>query len=193
MAAVAGFPPPRPEEQTRQTMGRACSICTHRDRLRIEAELGAGFSLRRVAATYNVNAKALHRHRQNAHQGQPARVPAPLLPVRTHPRAAPPDTPHLDPMEPAEPAEVLAQLELDLRGRLAAALEARDDKTSTSLVKPLLDVIDRRQRLAPSRSVAVDLTRSPQYLRLRAVLVDALRPYPDAAVAVATALAELED
>ncbi len=44
-------------------MGRPCTVCTHADRLAIEAELEAGQPLRDIAAAYGTSKAALHRHR----------------------------------------------------------------------------------------------------------------------------------
>lgn len=46
-------------------MPQACSICSHADRLQIEASLVAGMPLRDIAGQFDVSRNAVHRHKQN--------------------------------------------------------------------------------------------------------------------------------
>lgn len=184
-------------------MPRPCSICAHSHRLEMERALDAGRPLRTVAKTYGVDFRTLHRHRKGGHSGQPAPVytsrpaaqPA-LRPARTRTPAASSSarsTASAVPPIPSSPGAVLDGVELDVRTRLAAAVDAGDDRVIGQLVKALLDILDKKQRLSPvAAGGAVDLTRTSQYLRLRAALRTALRPFPEAAVAVAAALDALE-
>ena len=48
-------------------MPRACSVCTHEDLPRIDAELAAGASLRGIAGRFGTSKSAVERHRSEQH------------------------------------------------------------------------------------------------------------------------------
>jgi hypothetical protein len=68
-------------------MPRACSICTHPDRLAIETALGSGTPLRTIAARWSVSKTALlrHRERHGSPQAQAAQAAPPVAPLAAAP------------------------------------------------------------------------------------------------------------
>lgn len=168
-------------------MPQPCSICTHADRKRIDAALVEGMPTRRIAAQFGVAETSLRRHR-NAH-----------LPPRVAKAA--------DAKEVATADQLLARLR-DLlaradeqyaasRGLAARAVNERDYRAASSalsvgngairearaIVETLLEVEGELDRRA-----TVNVLIAPQWLEIRAVLLETLSPYPEARTALSEAL-----
>jgi hypothetical protein len=68
-------------------MPRACSLCTHPDRLAVEAALRAQMPLRTIATSWSVSKTALLRHRENhgSPQAHADQAVPPIAPPATAP------------------------------------------------------------------------------------------------------------
>jgi hypothetical protein len=172
-------------------LSKKCTICTHGHRSQIEIGLVHHVPMRVLAQRFGVSPDALHRHRHNHSSPQ---VAAAIL------AAQKPTEIDLEALQSSESEGLLAQL-IAQRARLqvyadqisdvgdykgAAAIE-RAVTTNLELTAKLLGQLVQRHEVR-----STSLLVSPDYLQLRAVLVNALRPFPEAARAVGSALHELE-
>ncbi len=171
--------------------GPQCTICVHDRRHQIEIGLVHHVPMRVLAARFQVSLDAVWRHRRNHVSPQ---VAAAIL------AAQKPSAVDLEALQRSESEGLLAQL-VAQRARLQqhsdAALELGDvahaiaaERAITSnlqLVGKLLGTLVQRHDVRHT-SILV----SPDYLRLRSALVEALRPYPEAAKAAGHALHDLE-
>jgi len=156
---------------------RVCTICTHPDREAIDAALVAGDGFASIAREYAVSQDAVARHRAGHLPERMARTP----------KAA--EVAHADDLlgqvralrSKAMSILLAAERQGDLRTALAGIREAR------ACLELLLEVegeIDRRP--------VVNVLVAPEWLAVRAELLDVLRGYPDARQAVAARLVALE-
>lgn len=155
-------------------MPRTCTVCTHPDRPAIDAALIANESLRNIAKRHGVSAAALFRHRDH------------LAGALVQAKAAE-DVSHAD--------DLLAQVR-DLQARALTILDtaegAGDLKVALAAIREARGCIELFGRLAGELSdgATVNVILSPEWTRLRAVIIGALAPYPDARLAVAARLVE---
>ena len=154
-------------------MPRSCTICEHPGREAMDEALVGGASNRSLASLYDVSEAAVRRHKAN-------HLPAKL--VMAH--AA----------EEVAQADTLLEQVRDLQARTLAILEAaeetkqhrtalsaiREARSNLELLAKLLGELDERP--------VVNLNISPEWLELRAVIVGALEPHPEALSAVVGAL-----
>ncbi len=153
---------------------RKCSVCQHPDADEINARLIGGQPLRNIAEQFSVSLAALHRHKTQhlpAHlaKAQDAKdvacADSLLAQVRTLQEKA------LGILDKAEGTG-------DLRGATAAIREARE---CLALLAKLTGELDERAQVNV-------LVLSPEWLALRARILVALEPYPDARLALVSAL-----
>jgi hypothetical protein len=157
---------------------RRCTGCDHPERHSIDEALISGAPYRSVAKRFGLSESSVYRHKTE-------HLPAQLLKAREAEEAARAD----DLLEQVRSlqAHALAILERaeeagDLRTALAAISQARGN---LELLGKLAGELDERP--------VVNLTVSPQWLELRAVIVGALEPHPAAHRAVVKALEEVND
>jgi transposase-like protein len=154
-------------------MPRRCTVCDHQKRHSIDEALVSGAPYRSVAKRFGLSESAVYRHKTE-------HLPAHLLKARKVEEVAQADelldqvrhlqTHALDILERAEKAG-------DLRTALAAISQARGN----------LELLGKLARELDGRPV-VNLTVSPEWLELRAVIVGALEPHPAAHRSVLRAL-----
>ncbi len=158
-------------------MPRSCTICEHAEREAIDRALVGDASNRSVASLYDVSEAAVRRHKAN-------HLPAKLVMAE---RAA----------EVAQADDLLGQMQ-DLQQRTLAILEAaeetrqhrtalgaiREARSNLELLAKLLGELDER----PVTNVLI----SAEWVMVRTAMMEALDPYPQARVAVAERLSELE-
>jgi hypothetical protein len=155
-------------------MPRNCTVCTHPDKAEIDEALVAGVSSADIAGRYRtIGERALRRHKAN-------HLPAKLVMAHAAEEVAQADT-------------LLDQVR-DLQSRTLAILEAaeetkqhrtalgaiREARSNLELLAKLLGKLDERPQ--------VNVLVSPEWLELRAVIVTALEPHPEALRAVVGAL-----
>ena len=158
-------------------MPQPCTICIHPQRPEIDAALVAGDPNRRIAARIGATEQALRRHK------------AQHVPV------------HLAKAQEAKTVADADSLLRDvgaLRGKaislLLAAERSGDLRTALAGVREARGCIELLAKLLGELQdgPVVNITISPAWLSVRAQVVGALAPYPEARVAVAGALAALE-
>jgi hypothetical protein len=154
-------------------MPRSCTICEHPDREALDRALVAGEANTQLSSVFAVSEQALRRHKAN-------HLPAKLVMAQAA-------------EEVAQADDLLDQLR-GLQSRTLAILEAaettsehrtalgaiREARSNLELLAKLLGELDDRPQL--------NVLISPEWLELRAVIVRALEPHPDARGAVLKAL-----
>jgi len=158
-------------------MARICTVCQHPDRRAIDLMLVNRTPFRHIPARFAVSTGALQRHTAD-------HVPEALSKAQ-------------DAQDAANGDDLLAQVK-DLQRRALGLLDkaeaAGDYRTALAgigqargcleLLAKLLGELDERP--------VVNLTLSAEWISVRAVLLSALAPFPDARAAVAARLQALE-
>lgn len=159
-------------------MPRRCSICDHPDRETISWELCAGGDIPTLAAFHGVSTDALHRHRRNH-----------LLPAQRDRLASDPELGDVD---------VLSEMRNLYRrmGEFLAKAEAADDwpavKAFHSEARKDLELLVKLTEVIKDGSrTAVNVGGIDQQ-RVQSAILRALEGFPEARVAVADALGEIE-
>jgi hypothetical protein len=159
-------------------MPRRCSVCTHPQVEKINAALVAGdASVRSLASLYAVSESALRRHKSN-------HLPATLARAQ-------------DAAEVANADGLLNQVE-DLRSKaysiLLKAEAAGDLRTALAAIREARGCLELLARLLGElqEQPVINILLSPQWVTIRTVLLDALTPFPEARVAAAAALLEVD-
>jgi hypothetical protein len=171
--------------------GPQCSICASKHRHQLEIGLAHGIAHNALARRFGVSPDAVSRHAQN--HVTPAMRAAILTAQR-------PSEIDLEALQASESEGLLSQLvhqRARLQTHVAMAVDYGDVKAAISaegaitsnlqLVSRLLGMIVQRHDV---RSTSILI--SSDYLQLRQVIVQALRPFPEAAQAVGAALHRLE-
>jgi len=157
-------------------MPRTCTICAHPDHEAIDAALVAGESFRNVAERFGTSAAGAFRHKGD-------HLPAALV------RAA-------DAAEVARADSLLdqlAELRADAR-RIGGKAEALGElKTALAGVRELVRIVELTAKLVGEldERPVVNVLVAPEWLAVRAELLDVLRGYPEARQAVAARLVAL--
>ncbi|WP_395710469.1 hypothetical protein [Reyranella sp.] len=168
-----------------------CSICRHPKRHLLEVGLTYGVPHRALAARYECSPDALQRHAQN-HLSAATR--AAILANRK------PTDVDLSALRTSEAEGLLGQL-ISQRARLQQhadfALSVGNTAGAVAAERTILSNLETVGKLLGTLAQHHTVTHtsvlvSADYLKLRQVLITALRPFPDAARAVGTALAALE-
>jgi hypothetical protein len=155
-------------------MPRSCTVCTHPGRAEIDEALVAGESSAELAGRYRtIGERALRRHKAN-------HLPARLVMAHAAEEVAQADT-LLDHVRDLQRRALDILDKAEEAGELRTALGAiREARGNLELLAKLLGELDER----PTVNVLV----TPQWIELRAVIVGALEPHPEALRAVVGAL-----
>ena len=154
-------------------MPRRCTVCDHPQRHGIDEALVGGASYRSVAKRFGLSESAVYRHKTE-------HLPAHLLKAREVEDAARAD----DLLEQVRHLQVHA---LDILERAEKAGDLRTALAAISQARGNLELLGKLAGELDERPV-VNLNVSPEWLELRAVMVGALEPHPQARVAVLRAL-----
>ncbi len=158
-------------------MGRACSTCQSEHLEAINRELAANTAIPALAALYRVSSDSLLRHKAN-------HLPAAIAQAASA-READHGSDLLDQVNKLKGKAVSLLLKAeaagDYRTGLAGIREAR------GCLELLLEVEGEL-----NRNPVVNIILSPEWTRLRAVIIGALAPYPEARLAIAARLADVE-
>lgn len=159
-------------------MARTCTVCNHEDREEIDRELIAGVPYRDIAERHGVGRMAVSRHRE-AHLSEALAA----VVVEDHDRA----------MSLVDRIENLVD---EATAFLTAAKQ--DGNVSQGLaalreMRAALELVGKATgELKDSPQVAVvNVQQSDEWHRIRAAVQGALEPHPEAKIAVAEALQEL--
>jgi len=153
-------------------MPQICSICGHSDRSAIDAALIAGASLRDIAGRFpGLSKSAISRHRQHV---------AETIAVTQQAQQVDHGGSLINQVE-AIKSEALTILN-DVKGT--------DKKTALAALRRLLECVELMAKVQGtiSSGATINLTVSPEWARTREIILQALAPFPEARIAVATAL-----
>lgn len=159
-------------------MPRLCTVCGHPQRPAIDRALATGeASNRRIAAQYGVSEQAVRRHRDD-------HIADALAKAEQADTIAADDLLSQVVMMQAKTLRILESAEA--AGTMNVALGAiREARGNIELLAKLTNQLNDRPVL--------NILIAPEWLQVRAVLLEALGPYPDARVAVAGRLGALGD
>lgn len=166
-----------------------CKCCQHRERAALDLAIARGVSMRALSRRYKVTTWSLYRH---AKSHLPPQLRAKLI-------AGPDLDIDLDRLRETESQSLLANL-VALRHRLFSSLDVAEECGDSGMVARIagqlhhnLEVTGRLLGdLAVGHTTITNVLIQPQYVQVRAVLIDALAPFPAARQAVATALHRIE-
>ncbi len=158
-------------------MNQRCTTCAHAERPAIDLLLVNGRDVRDVAERFGLSKSSVDRHRAN-------HLPAELAKAK-----AAEDVAHADDLL-AEVQRLKARAfgildKAEKAGKFVPAIMAlREIRGCIELLAEMAQAIDRRP--------TVNLLVAPEWVHTRTALLDALRPYPEARIAVAARLEALE-
>lgn len=161
-----------------EMMARTCTICSHEKRAAIEDSIVAGASNRSIALQFGMSHMAVQRHAidhiaQEIKQSQEAK-------------------------EEAQGLDIVKQLKDINKITLEILRDARADDTKQAIALQAIDRVCKQLELQAKLLGAIDTPQinimfTPEWHAIRGTIIAALVPFPDARVAVAGALARLED
>ena len=153
-------------------MPRACTVCIHPDREGIDAALVGGGTLPAIGAEYSVSPYALGRHKRN-------HLPATLTQAQ-------------EAREVAHGDDLLGQLDglsMDAHRIKDRAEQAGDFRAALTGIRELVRIVELLAKMRGELQEAqVNILIMPEWVTIRAALIDALAPYPEARAAAARAL-----
>jgi hypothetical protein len=154
-------------------MPRSCTVCEHAEKDAIDQALVGSSSNRSVASLYDVSEAAVRRHKVN-------HLPAKLVMAEKAAEVVEANN-LLDQFGDLQRRALAILDKAEEAGELRTALSAiREARGNLELLAKLLGELDERP--------VVNLNISPEWLELRAVIVGALEPHPEALSAVVGAL-----
>lgn len=158
-------------------MPRLCAVCVHAKKREIDKALIGGDSCRAISALFSVSIHSVTRHK------------ARHLPKTMQKAKGAREVTHAD--------DLLAQVRALQRKAVALLLKAEtegDLKTALSGIREARSCLELLAKLQGDINDApqVNIIVNPQWLELRAVIVQSLEGYPDARLAVAEALESME-
>lgn len=160
-------------------MGMTCSICSREDREQVDLAIVSGEPQRAIASRFGVSRAAVQRHAQR----------------------------HVSPAIAAVHAERVEQGATSLLARVEHLIERTDKllgdaeqngRVTTALgavreLRSLLELLGKASgELSTVPTVTINLMASEEYIAVRSAIFAALLQYPDARLAVASNLLELE-
>jgi len=157
-------------------MTRTCTICRHPDEHTINLALLSGAPLRSIAVRHGVSKTSLTRHKL-------AHLPRDLVQARHTQKIA--------------EADLLLANVCKLQSRtediLVEAETSGDARVALAAIREMRSTLEFLARLAGELrdSPQVNVLITPEYQRLRTLIVEALAPYPEARAAVARALRDV--
>lgn len=161
-------------KQRVEIVPRRCSICSHAEREAIDKAVIAQESYRGISRKFAVSEDALHRHAKN-HLAQ-----------------------HLADARQNYAFDLVKQLKDINRASREVLKDARDSKDHGLMLRAVDRVyrqIELQAKLLGDLAAqpVVSVLLSPQWIEIRAVMLDALGPFPKARKAVVTALGKLKE
>ena len=157
-------------------MPRVCTVCTHLERENIDAALLSGESYRHIAARFDTSTSSLQRHKDH--------IPQHLAKAT-------------DAAEVVQADGLLDRLQSLNTETMQILREARssrhpDNELALKAISRAEKQLELQARLLGelNEGTTVNVLVNPEWLALRAVIVRAVAPYPEAAQAVERALDE---
>lgn len=169
--------------------GAKCLVCSHREHAAIDLALARGVSVTAIGRRYKISTDSLYRHRANH---LPPTLRAQLI-------AGPDLDIDLDRLKETESQSLLAHL-VGLRHRLFAALDAAEEYADGNMLTRVASALHANLELTGKllgdlgvgSTNVTNILIAPQYIEMRVALVQALSAFPEARLAVAQALHQIE-
>ncbi len=167
-----------------------CKVCLHREATAVNVALARGVSVRALSKRYTLSVDSLYRH---ARRHLPPQLKARLI-------AGPAlEGVDLECLMQTESQSLLAHL-VGLRNRLFASLDVAEESGDSGMVARISSQLHANFEivgkllgdLAAGSTTVNNILIAPQFIELRAELVQALKPFPAARQAVASVLHRLE-
>jgi len=158
-------------------MPRVCTICSHPERAEIDRALVAGMAFRNIAERYGTSATALTRHKKEHVPGHVAKAQ--------------------EAKQVAAADDLLKQLKA-LRNKAISILQqaerAGDYRTALMGIREARGCIETLMEVEGEldRRGVTNIIVNPEWVQLRSAMIVALKPYPEAAQAVAGTLQVIE-
>jgi transposase-like protein len=156
-------------------MPRTCTICNHPRRDAIDLALLAGESFRNIAQRFGTSATALHRHKDH--------LPGQLAKAHEAAEVVKADT----------LLDRLKELNSETRAILKETREGGNHDLALKAIARVEKQLELEAKLLGElqpEGTTINVYSTPEWLTLRAVVIQALQPYPDAARAVGRALSD---
>ncbi len=154
-------------------MPRTCTICTHSQRDAIDLALLAGESYRHIAARFDTRTASLQRHKDH--------LPGQLAKAHEAAEVVKADT----------LLDRLKELNTETREILRETREAGSHDLALKAIARVEKQLELEGKLLGElqpEGTTINVYSTPEWLTLRAVVISALTPYPNAARAVSRAL-----
>jgi hypothetical protein len=169
--------------------GVPCTVCSHREHAAIDLALARGVSVRAMARRYKLGTDSIYRHSRNH---MPAQLRAKLI-------AGPDLDIDLDRLRQTESQSLLVHL-IALRQRLLAAMDVAEEAGDGNMLSRVAGQLHTNLEitgkllgdLGIGSTTVTNVLVMPAYVEMRVGLVNALRPFPEAARAVAAVLHQVE-
>lgn len=163
---------------------KKCAVCCHAQRPAVDLAIASGLSKRAIGEKYGLHPDAVWRHGQN-HLSPEVKAALALKLVRKEG-----DVRAVLLEEGAGAVEALRAIRAPLFGRFLTAVDVGDDRAAAALAGRLHEGLSLSARLTgelmPAAGTTIqNIVISQDYIRLRTDLLNALRPFPEAARAVA--------
>lgn len=158
--------------------GRTCTVCAHAERETIDREIVAGGRNRAIARRYGLEKDAVRRHRDG-------HLPETLARAQDAAEIAHADG-LLDEVRDLQERTLAILSKAEASGDPDTALKAiREARRNVELLARLLGELDETPQ--------VNVLLAPEWIEVRAVMLAALAPFPDARAAVGGALQRIEE
>lgn len=170
--------------------GPKCGVCKHRERAAIDLALASGVSVAGISARYRLGIDSVYRHRA---RHLPPQMRARLL------QGPSIEGLDLDKLVATESQSWLANM-VAARNRAVAQIEVAEDHSDSLMfdramgrfLQTMKLIGERLGELRVGTHIHQNILVQPVYVEMRVELVRALKPYPQAAQAVAAVLHSLE-
>ena len=171
-------------------MANKCTICRHKDRKRIDRAVIAGGVIRRIAKDFDVSEPSLRRHVKGCIADK----------VQKTQKAIEKNLEEAVAEEAAEETRIALDVVSDLKAINLACKEVLEKAREQGHDETLLRAVDRihKQIELQARllgeledSKTINIITSPVWIEIRSTIIHALGPYPEARIAVAQALKEV--
>lgn len=180
---------------SRNNTSTRCQVCKHEERWRVELLRAGGATLDSLAAKFSLHRDAIHRHWRDHVSPE----------MKASYLCGPAQLAELAEKAAAEGDSVLDHLRMIrtvLTGQLAAMTEAGDGRGAAYVAGRLTATLETMARITGeigelARSTIningnVAIVNSPEFVKVQAIMLRALAPFPDARGAVVMALRSMD-
>jgi hypothetical protein len=158
-------------------MTRSCTVCQHKQVEEINKQLINGTPLRNIAEQFAISSTSLHRHKES-------HIPVALLKSK-----------EITDLADADNLARFLQIEYnDIKTIKDQAIADGDNELALKAIDRSLKTIEIVAKVAglihdqQINVTQINITQNPEWVELRTLIINTLRPYPDAREAIIDAL-----